>query len=43
MDPNIVKKGIEEIKDQMRDMQKEAVAIETDMERRFHAMSQKTQ
>jgi hypothetical protein len=27
----------------MRDMQKEAVNIETDLERRFHAMQTKTQ
>jgi pheromone shutdown protein TraB len=43
MDPQIVKKGIEDIKEQMRDMQKEAVNIETDLERRFHAMQTKTQ
>ena len=43
MDPQIVKKGIEDIKEQMRDMQKDAVNIETDLERRFHAMQTKTQ
>jgi len=43
MDPKIVQKGIEDIKEQMRDMQKEAVMIETDLERRFHAMQAKTQ
>jgi len=43
MDPQIVKKGIEDIKEQMRDMQKEAVNIENDLERRFHAMQSKTQ
>lgn len=43
MDPQIVKKGIEDIKEQMRDMQKEAVNIENDLERRFHAMQTKTQ
>ena len=43
MDPKIVKKGIEDIKGQMREMQKEAVNIETDLERRFHAMQTKTQ
>ena len=43
MDPKIVKKGIEDIKEQMREMQKEAVNIETDLERRFHAMQTKTQ
>jgi len=41
MDPNIVKKGIEDIKEQMKDMQKEAVMIENDMERRFHALQAK--
>lgn len=39
MDPNIVKKGIEEIKEQMRDMQKEALMIENDMEKRYLAIS----
>ncbi len=39
MDPNIVKKGIEDIKEQMRDMQKEAQMIENDMEKRYIAMS----
>ena len=43
MDPNIVKKGIEDIKEQMRDMQKEALMIENDMEKRYHAISQKNQ
>lgn len=43
MDPNIVKKGIEEIKEQMRDMQKEALMIENDMEKRYLAISQKNQ
>jgi len=43
MDPNIVKKGIEDIKEQMRDMQKEAIMIENDMEKRFQAITQKTQ
>ena len=43
MDPKIVQKGIEDIKEQMRDMQREAVNIETDLERRFHAMQTKTQ
>ena len=43
MDPNIVKKGIEEIKEQMREMQKEALMIENDMEKRYLAISQKNQ
>ena len=43
MDPNIVKKGIEDIKEQMKDMQKEAVIIENDMERRFQAIQAKNQ
>ena len=32
MDPNIVKKGIEEIKEQMRDMQKEVDRLEDQIE-----------
>jgi hypothetical protein len=43
MDPNIVKKGIEEIREQMKDMQREAHLIESDMEKRFQAMTMKTQ
>jgi hypothetical protein len=39
MDPNIVKKGIEDIKEQMRDMQREAHMIESDMEKRYLAMT----
>ena len=34
LDPNIMKKGLEDIKEQMRDVQKEAILIETDLERR---------
>lgn len=43
MDPNVIKKGIEDIKDQMKEMQREAMIIESDMEKRFQAMTQKTQ
>ena len=43
MDPNIVKKGIEDIKEQMREMQKEAYMIENNMEKRYQAISQKNQ
>jgi len=42
MDPNLVKKGIEDIKEQMRDMQREALMIENDMEKRYHSIAQKT-
>jgi hypothetical protein len=35
MDPNVIKKGIEDIKDQMKEMQREAMIIESDMEKRF--------
>jgi hypothetical protein len=34
MDPNIVKKGIEDVREQMRDLQREAHLIESDMEKR---------
>ena len=35
-DPNLVKRGIEDIKEHMKDMQREAIMIENDMEKRFH-------
>jgi hypothetical protein len=34
MDPLVVKKGIEDIREQMKDMQREAHLIESDMEQR---------
>ncbi|TNV86295.1 hypothetical protein FGO68_gene5988 [Halteria grandinella] len=43
IDPNIVKKGVEELREQMKDMQREAMLIEGDMEKRFQAMTMKTQ
>lgn len=43
MDPNVVKRGIEDIKEHMKDMQREAIMIENDMEKRFHQMNQRTQ
>ena len=43
MDPLIVKKGIEDIREQMRDMQREAHLIESDMEQRRQAAILKTQ
>ena len=38
MDPSIMKKALEDIKDSMRDVQKEAVMIEQDMEKRRKEM-----
>jgi hypothetical protein len=38
LDPEIVKKGIKTIKEQMLEVQKEAHIIETDMEARFKQM-----
>lgn len=35
LDPNVIKKGVEQIKDQMREVQQEAHQIESDMESRF--------
>lgn len=35
MDPNIIKKGVEDIKEQMREVQREAQQIENDLEKRF--------
>jgi hypothetical protein len=35
LDPQVIKKGIQEIKDQMKEVQKEAHLIESDMESRF--------
>ena len=36
LDPNVIKKGIDEIKEQMRGVQIEAHQIENEMEQRFH-------
>ncbi len=33
MDPRIVKKGVEELKDQMKDLEREAYQIENNLER----------
>jgi hypothetical protein len=33
MDPRIVKKGVEELKDQMKDLEREAYLIENNLER----------
>ena len=41
LDPTILQKGIATIKEQMKDVQNEALAIETEMERRFSDMIQK--
>ena len=35
MDPAVVRRGMDEIKEQMRDVQKEAHLIESDMEHRL--------
>ena len=38
LDPEIMKKGLEDIKEQMKDVQREAVLIEKDMEKRRNEM-----
>ena len=38
LDPAIIKKGMEDIKEQMREVQKEAHVIESEMESKFHNM-----
>ena len=38
LDPTILQKGIDLIKEQMKDVQKEALMIETEMEKRFGDM-----
>ena len=38
VDPTIIRKGIEDIKDSMKDMQREAYMIENEMEKRREAM-----
>lgn len=38
LDPGVVRKGMDEIKEQMRDVQKEAHLIESDMEQRLQNM-----
>jgi len=42
MDPNVVRRGVEELREQMKDMQREAMLIEGDMEKRFQAMTMRT-
>ena len=39
LDPEVIKKGMEEIKAQMREVQREAQIIETDMQSRFQHMT----
>ncbi len=39
MDPTILKKGIEIIKEEMRDMQREAHLIESDLEKRLQGIT----
>ena len=41
LDPTILSKGISTIKEQMKDVQREALAIETEMEKRFSDMIHK--
>ena len=41
LDPTILQKGIATIKEQMKDVQREALAIETEMETRFNGMLHK--
>jgi hypothetical protein len=41
LDPTILQKGIEVIKEQMKDVQREALMIETEMEKRFGDMLQR--
>jgi uncharacterized protein involved in exopolysaccharide biosynthesis len=38
LDPTILQKGIQTIKEQMKDVQREAAQVETEMERRFSDM-----
>lgn len=38
LDPAIIKKGMEDIKEQMREVQKEAHVIESEMENKFQNM-----
>jgi hypothetical protein len=38
LDPTLLKNGISAIKDQMKDVQREAFVIENEMERRFSDM-----
>ena len=38
LDPTILQKGIDLIKEQMKDVQREALMIETEMEKRFSDM-----
>ena len=41
LDPTILQKGISTIKEQMKDVQREALMIETEMEKRFSDMINK--
>ena len=41
LDPTILQKGIATIKEQMKDVQREALNIETEMEKRFSDMLHK--
>ena len=41
LDPTILQKGIATIKEQMKDVQREALNIETEMEKRFSDMMHK--
>ena len=43
MDPSIMKKGLEDIKDSMKEVQREAMMIETEMEKRRTNMLMKEQ
>ena len=43
MDPRVVKRGMEEVREEMREMQREAHYIEQDMERRREEQVKKTQ
>ena len=38
LDPTLLQKGIGQIKEQMKDVQREAILIETEMEKRFGDM-----
>lgn len=43
LDPTIIKKGMDDIKEQMRDVQREAHVIESEMESRFKDMMLKNE
>lgn len=43
LDPKVIRKGMDEIKDQMKDIQREAFIIENEMESRFKDLMMKNE